>query len=220
MKEPHDLRRILQESAAAPDVRRWFREHAMEREKLLVLLHQAQQPEEGSRQPRDHQPMFAEDELPVGSLLPPPGTYTFNPATPPIHAPGGNPLAQLVHIPDSLGTFLGAAFLPFGRRPRRMPANMPRPEEQIAYRMIGLVQYRGDEGEVVIQTSRPSPAALRHDLVLGNPCGQLRDGTPLFGIRGNHLRLRRDDFIIDLYADSGGITPDRLAALAEDTVLI
>jgi hypothetical protein len=225
MREQPDLRRILQESAAAPDVHQWFRKHAAEREKLLVLLLQARQPEERvrPRQAEGRSPLEAEEQLPVGPLLPPPGTYTFTAATPPVHAPDGEPLAQLSHVPDSLGAFIGVAFPPFGRA-QKIPPNLlhhlPPPEERIAYRMVGLVQYQGEEGEVVIETIKPSPAVLRHQLMLGNPSGALADGTALFAMWGNHLRLRRDNVIIDLYAESRGMTQERLKALAEDMVLI
>jgi hypothetical protein len=101
-----------------------------------------------------------------------------------------------------------------------MPSSVPPPEERIAYRVVGLVRYVGGEGELVIETSQPSPAALRCQLILGNPCGELKDGTPLFGMWGNHLRFRRGDFIVDMYAESGGITQDRLKVLAADTVLM
>lgn len=162
---------------------------------------------------------FFEGQLPVGPLLPPPGTYSFTAVSPPIHAPGQEPLAQLAHVPLSLGS-VGAAFPPFGRPPLRMPSNPSPPEERIAYRTIGLVQYRGDEGQVIIETVMPSAAALRKDLVLGNPVRTLPDGTPLFAIWSSDLRFRRGDIIVDLYAEGGGITQQRLAELAEDVVLI
>ncbi len=157
--------------------------------------------------------------LPVGPLLPPPGTYSFAAVTPPIAAPDGDRLAQLAHIPYSLSDFVGAAFPPFGQ-PRRIPSNLPPPDERIAYSIVGLVQYRGDEGEIVMETIVPSPAALRRELVLGNPAGALLDGTPLATVWSNHLRWRRDDVIIDMYAESRGISQLRLKTLAERVVLL
>jgi hypothetical protein len=221
MKDLFSIRRILQESAAAPDVRQWFRDHPMEREKLLVLLHQATEPQQGVQlHPRgETRSLHAENQLPVGPLLPPPGTYTFTAATPPITAPDGEPLAQLAHIPDALGAFVGAAFPPFGR-PARISPNLPLPDKRIAYHIIGLVEYRGEQGEIVIETSRPSPAALAKELVLGSPVGALPDSTPLATIAGNMLRWQRGELLIDLYDMSSRMSRDRLQSLAADVVLI
>jgi hypothetical protein len=106
----------------------------------------------------------------------------------------------------------------------REPAHPLPPEEQIAYRIVGLVQYRGEEREIVIETIRPSPAGLRRELVLGNPAGELEDGTALLAMWSNHLRLRRGDTIVDLYSEAGRDWRESpgewLKALAENVVLI
>lgn len=217
MIDPFDIRRILQESAAAPDVDRWFREHPMERERLRVLLERATQPLGAVR--RHERARDSIDGIPVGPLLPPPGTYTFTAATPPIGSPDGEPLAQLAQTPDSLSAFVGAAFPPFGR-PKRAPTGLLSPEERISYRTIGLVQYRGEEGEVVIETSRPSPAALKKALMLGNPAGALPDGTLLATVAGNMLRWRTGELIIDVHDMSSRMSRERLQDLAADVVLI
>lgn len=217
MIDPFDIRRILRESAAAPDVDQWFREHPMERECLRVLLERATQPPEAVR--RQERSRDEGVSIPVGPLLPPPGTYTFAAATPPIASPDGEPLAQFAHVPESLSSFVGAAFPPFNR-PKRTPTSLLSPLERISYRMMGLVQYRGEEGEVVIETSRPSPAALKKELVLGNPAGALPDGTPLATIAGNMLRWRRGELIIDVHDMSSRMSRERLQDLAADVVLI
>lgn len=218
MIEPPEIRRILQESAAAPDAAEWFRTHPAESRRLRAFLERVEREQEHFR--RREREASSEGTLPVGPLLPPPGTYTFSPATPPIHAPDGELLAQLAHIPESLGDFVGVAFPPFGPPAKVHPKLLQPLEERIAYRMVGLVQYRGEEGEVTIETIQPSPATLRRELVLGNPAGLLSDGTPLFAMWDNHLRLARGDVIIDLYAESRGMTHDRLHALAEDVILV
>jgi hypothetical protein len=154
----------------------------------------------------------------VRPLLPPSGTYPFTDAVPPIVAPDGEPLAQLTTIPPSLGTSLGVAFPPFGRRPRREPSYRLPPEERVAYRFIGLVRYSGPEGSVIVHTVQPSEAALRHHLSLGNPAGALPDGTPVFTIAvgETHMRWMAEGCIIGLV---GQLSQSRLLELAADITL-
>lgn len=153
------------------------------------------------------------------NLLPPPGTYSFTPGTPPLVAPGGEPLAQLAHVPGSLGPFIGTALPPFAPQPRKAPTNVLPREEQISYRIVGLVQYRGDEGEIIVETVAPSPAALRRELWSGSPAGTLPNGTPLYALGANHLPWRIGDLIVDLLDVGNTMPPERLRVLAAGVVL-
>jgi hypothetical protein len=93
-------------------------------------------------------------------------------------------------------------------------------EEQVSWRIVSVVEYRGSEGIVLVSTVQPSPAALRPGLNLGSPLGALPDGTQTFtmisGDFRHQIRWFKDGYIVAITSD---LPLERLEGLAADVVL-
>lgn len=161
----------------------------------------------------------------VGGLrIPPRGGCAPKPTTSPVRAPDGRAVAQLAQVPAILSRSVKVTLPPcmVSKRPVRNPMPLP-PSKEVSFRVLSQVPYQGSAGVVVVLAARPSPAALRPGLDLGNPAGRLLGGRRVWNVHCaghgcplNDLRWMQRGLIVSI---SGDLSVNRLKALAADVVL-
>lgn len=162
----------------------------------------------------------------VGDLrIPTWGGCTPKTATSPIKAPDGRPVAQLARAPEAFSHSVRVTFTPCNV-PKRL-VRLPPESHQVGFRILSQVQYQGSAGTVVVLGARPTPAAARPGLNLGNPVGALPDGTRVWDLNcasgtlggapcTNDLRWMHGKLIISV---TGDLSVNRLKKLAVHVVL-
>jgi len=86
---------------------------------------------------------------------------------------------------------------------------------RVSFAILGNIRHTGQGVRVQVATFRPSAAASRQSLLLGNTTVQLADGSAAW-LYGNRVAFARDGLII---AVSGNVGTDRLLVLAASVVV-
>ncbi|MBA3944355.1 MAG: hypothetical protein H0X37_07305 [Herpetosiphonaceae bacterium] len=151
--------------------------------------------------------------IPVPRLAPPDSVaFTAKSVGASIKSPDGRAVAQLRTAPRTLSQSVAADF----------PAGPATSAGEFAFTVLSSIRYTGSGHTVLVTTARPSAAAARETLSLGNKIVQLGDGstayalTKMSGSTPNQLAWVKGDLIITIASD---LPIDTLKPLA-DTVII
>lgn len=151
----------------------------------------------------------------VGQLLIPLGHgCAFHRVSGPVTSPAGRPVGVLRPVPVGFDRSVSALFTPCGEPKRTARSSIP-PADRISFRIESEVRYRGHAGSVIILVAKPSKAALRPGLDLGNRAGTLCNGARLFAIPGD-VRWLHHGLIISV---SGNVPIETLKRLAANIVV-
>jgi hypothetical protein len=118
-----------------------------------------------------------------------------------------------MNVPADLSA-VSVLFTPCGVPTRNVPTLVP-PAQEISFHIFSEVRYRGPAGTVIVLVARPSPAAARPGLNLGNPAGRLPSGARLYALNGD-VRWLDHGRIVSV---SGDVSLSRLKRLAADVVI-
>ena len=134
----------------------------------------------------------------VPPLLAPPGqTDYLQQDAARIIAPDNRPIAQFAKPPADLSQSIAV----------NLPDVQPAQSGVVSYAILASIQYRGNGHTTLVTTARPSPAAAKQAMALGNQTIQLADGstawatTGMFGDAPNQVVFVRSDLIITIAGD-------------------